>query len=240
MNPVVYRNLLDRFYLRQRDICDKASLIPVGIIGCGASGSAIGILLAKLGVPNMVLYDGDRVEDHNLPNQYYPNDSVGKNKAKALKDVIQQYVPTELLPMVVAFDRHFTEDDVINTRIVFMLVDGLDERRKIFKKLKRCNSVEWVIDTRMGAEYYEVHCINMKSAMEIAMYESAIRNASPSPLPCTGRSVIYNVMSMGALAVSMFKKMVAGEQPPRMIGYDLRNNIQIIDDSNITRRVIRL
>ncbi len=65
--------LLERFYIRQQDIINKASLVPVSILGCGASGSALGLQLAKLGVPMLGLWDADIVEEHNLSNQYYPN-----------------------------------------------------------------------------------------------------------------------------------------------------------------------
>jgi len=48
-------------------------------------------------------------------------------------------------------------------------------------------------------------------------------------LPCTGRSVIYNVMGMSSNALSMFKKILSGERLPFMVGYDMKNYIQIVD-----------
>lgn len=233
-------SLEDQFYIRQRDIIDKAQLKPITVIGCGASGSGLGIQLAKLGVPMMELYDGDSVEEHNLPNQYYPNSSLGKNKAVALKEVIEQYTPMELLPIVHAHDKFFENGEEILSEIVFMAVDGFDNRRLVFDELVKHPIVKWIIDTRMGAEYFEVITIKTSEVSEKGRYRRTLEG-EPLPLPCTGRSVIYNAMCMGGFALSLFVKMIrdAGERIPFKIGYDLRNHtpplIEWRDDAQIIR-----
>jgi len=234
--------LADQFYIRQKDILDKAELVGVAVLGCGASGSGVGIQLAKLGVPMLELYDGDTVEEHNLPNQYFPNSSLGQNKATALKRVIEQYTPMELLPMVVAHDKYFGEGDRLTSEIVFLCVDGFDNMRRVFNRILRENrGVNWVIATRMGAEYFEVWNINMKNEEEVAIYLESLEGES-MPLPCTGRSVIYNVMAIGAFALATFRKLMKKgeyERQPYMIGYDLGSNMQIIKNRD-DMRLIRL
>ncbi len=213
-------SITDQFYIRQKDIINKLRLSKAVVIGCGASGSCIGILLAKLGCPFIELWDGDLVEDHNMPNQYFPETSLGENKAEALKKVIFDFTPPELKPSVIAHPEYYVDEE-INNRIVFMCVDGLDTRRSIFQKLLTYD-VNWIIDTRMGAEYYEVHTVNMKDDDDIRSYYQTLEGEA-MPLPCTGRSVIYNVMSMSSIAISLYVKMLRKRERdhiPRKITYD--------------------
>jgi tRNA A37 threonylcarbamoyladenosine dehydratase len=44
---------------------------PVTIIGAGATGSWLAIALAKLGIDNISIWDFDKVEEHNIPNQAF-------------------------------------------------------------------------------------------------------------------------------------------------------------------------
>ena len=192
------------------------------MIGCGASGSCIGILLAKLGCPFIELWDADYVEAHNLPNQYYPGDSLGKNKAEALNDVIMQFTPQDIKPSVIVHPEHYYDNDV-NGNIVFLCVDGLDNRKEVYRKLQLRDSINWIIDTRMGAEYYELHTVNMKDREDKRSYYQTLQGDG-MPLPCTGRAVIYNVMSMSSMAISLYVKMIRQNNRdyiPKKITFDL-------------------
>jgi len=212
----------DQFYIRQRDIINKISLSSVTIIGCGAVGSCLGVLLAKLGCPHIELFDGDTVEDHNIPNQYFPETALGKNKADALKDVIFNFTPPEdtLKPTVISNPIYYT-DEPISGKIVFMCVDGLGNRKTVFDRLMR-KRIDWVIDTRMGAEYFEVHTINMHDDDDIMTYIPTTQG-DEMPLPCTGRSVIYNVMGVSTIAISLYVKMIRqkiDDYIPKKITFD--------------------
>lgn len=66
----------------------------VVIIGLGALGSHIAILLAASGIRNFTLIDGDKIELSNLPRQiYYTENEIGQFKAIVIKSKL------------VAFDR---------------------------------------------------------------------------------------------------------------------------------------
>jgi len=212
----------DQFYIRQQDIISKLKLSSVSIIGCGASGSCIGVLLAKLGCPIIDIWDGDQVEPHNLPNQYYPENALGKNKAEALEQVILQFTPPDLKPLISVHKEYYT-DEPISANIVFLCVDGLDNRREVYRKLQIQKDIQWIIDTRMGAEYYEVHTVNMDDSNDKRSYYDTLKGDG-MPLPCTGRAVIYNVMSMSSIAISLYVKMVRQNERdyiPKKITCDL-------------------
>jgi len=212
----------DQFYIRQQGIINKLLLSSVTVIGCGASGSCIGVMLGKLGCPSIELWDGDMVEAHNLPNQYYPNDSIGFNKAEVLKGVIEKFTPLELQPLVIAHDKMYVDEEIMGD-IIFMCADGLENRRNIYRKVQTHKNVKWLIDTRMGAEYFEIHTVNLEDGQDKQRYYKTLRGED-IPLPCTARSVIYNVMSMASLAVATYTKMIRrGERDniPKIIRCDL-------------------
>jgi len=61
----------DKRFMRHRDIINVEDIPPITLIGCGAIGSAVGIVLTKLGASFIAIWDGDKVEEHNIANQYF-------------------------------------------------------------------------------------------------------------------------------------------------------------------------
>lgn len=67
------------------------SILTVGIIGCGATGSATAHLLSRLGIGKMLLIDDDLVERTNLSRLYGASvidADAGRPKVEVLKDFI--------------------------------------------------------------------------------------------------------------------------------------------------------
>lgn len=206
-------------FTRQLDIINPSRIPTIDVIGAGAIGSGICIMLAKLGTPHVIVWDGDNVEQHNIPNQYFPYSELGKNKAEAMVRVMSEYSPSDILPFFESKDKYFNDEDSPRGKIVFMCADGFDNRIKIFRRLQQCN-VNWVIDCRMGAEYYQVYVVDMNDNEAIEAYRESL-TGTPQLLPCTGRSVIYNVLSVASLAVSILKKILVGQDHPVMMAVDL-------------------
>lgn len=63
------------------------------IVGVGALGSVVAEQLIKLGVKEIHLVDGDDLNGGNLVRHPLGMDDVGKNKAKALTDVLNKSMP---------------------------------------------------------------------------------------------------------------------------------------------------
>jgi molybdopterin/thiamine biosynthesis adenylyltransferase len=207
-------------YLRQLDIIDPDDMLPVTIIGCGAIGSAIGIIGGKMGLNNMILIDGDSVEQHNIPNQYFGYEHLGRNKADALREEILRYTPFDMQPNIVSIPEMFDEETSVYTSIVVMAVDGLDTRRMVFNRLSQLDEVNWVIDIRMGAEYYEIYIIDMGNDTQVEEYLSTLEGEI-LPAPCTARSVIYTVATASSHSVNMMKRLMKGYDVPKCLREDL-------------------
>ena len=66
----------------------------VAIIGLGSGGSLIVLHLAKSGIGNLTLIDGDVIMDHNIVRHICSLKDVGRYKTLAVKDYILDRVPT--------------------------------------------------------------------------------------------------------------------------------------------------
>lgn len=74
---------------------DQADLSArkVAIVGCGAVGSEIAALLAKAGIGELTLVDGDDLQSANVGRHLLGIDYLGQNKAKGLATELQRRLP---------------------------------------------------------------------------------------------------------------------------------------------------
>lgn len=97
----------------------------IHIIGCGAVGSTIAELLARMGLTKFTLYDFDTVESHNIANQLYRHIDIGKPKTEALAGMLRDINPDVDIKMVERYNGQRLSG------YVFMAVDTIAVRRDI-------------------------------------------------------------------------------------------------------------
>ena len=71
----------------------KFSAATVAVCGLGGLGSNIAISLARVGIGKLILIDFDRVDISNLHRQQYKATQIGKYKAQALAENLQEIAP---------------------------------------------------------------------------------------------------------------------------------------------------
>ena len=72
-------------------LVDELSSLRIGVVGCGATGSAVAILLSRLGIGNLLLIDKDNVEESNLNRLHGATMSdIGLPKADVMKSYIEK------------------------------------------------------------------------------------------------------------------------------------------------------
>ena len=148
---------------------EKFGRRQIDIIGAGATGSAIALELAKLGVQNLHVWDFDHVEDHNLANQVYGLEDVGKFKVEALARIIKRDVNTD----IVAHNERVTESTTIRGELVFLQVDTFTARKEIGKSLYYGNT-NTIIETRMGAESGYIYTFSPNIPKHIKAWEDTL------------------------------------------------------------------
>lgn len=136
--------------------------LPVLIVGMGATGSHLFAQLVCLGVSNITCVDPDVVESHNLANQIYTNEDIGKSKVEAAADWAERKLGE--IPSGYKFIQSSMPDWMPSefSGIVFLLTDTMDSRKTITDSLMSNSdyNIVHMIETRMGAMQGEVYSIN--------------------------------------------------------------------------------
>jgi ThiF family protein len=206
-------------FWRQLDIVDPAQhlLFPVSVIGCGGIGSPTVLALAKMGCNRISIWDDDRVEDHNLPNQLYRVDDVGKLKVDSLSSAVLDFTGVDL----VRFPARVHPGSELQG-VIISGVDTMQARNDIWQAVRYQPSVEVYVDARMGAEVCRIYTIRPTDPDDVAYYERTLyTDGEAQETPCTARAIIYNVFMIAALIGSQVKKFARGEVFPREIIFDL-------------------
>lgn len=71
----------------------KLSATTVAICGLGGLGSAISVILARMGIGKLILIDFDKVDISNLHRQQYKTSQIGMKKTKALEEILKDIAP---------------------------------------------------------------------------------------------------------------------------------------------------
>lgn len=95
------------------------------IIGCGSIGGNVAELLARYGVSELVLWDFDDVEPHNIANQIYTTSDIEIPKTIALSAILEDINPDIKLKLKQKYEGQPLEG------FVFMCVDSVEVRRNI-------------------------------------------------------------------------------------------------------------
>jgi molybdopterin/thiamine biosynthesis adenylyltransferase len=197
-------------YLRQLDIVSPTQLAtPIHIIGVGGLGSAIALLLAKMGASQLILWDPDTVETHNLPNQWYMLSDVGRPKVEAMADVLANFTGNR--PEVHA---ELFEDQAISG-IVISGVDSMLVRAALWKRMKYNMAAPRYIDCRMGGQFGHVYVVNPCLRDNIVGYEQSLyTDDQATDDPCTARAVMYNTLAIATVVGRVVTTIVRNEEMP--------------------------
>lgn len=71
----------------------KLSETTVAVCGLGGLGSAISVILARMGIGKLILTDFDKVDISNLHRQQYKASQIGMYKTEALKENLGEIAP---------------------------------------------------------------------------------------------------------------------------------------------------
>jgi molybdopterin-synthase adenylyltransferase len=211
-------------FWRQLDIYnpDKDKQLPVTIIGCGGIGSFVGVGLAKLGIKDIVLIDGDSVEDHNVANQLYLRNDVGFAKTTSLSNAMLNYG----MKGAVVGNKMFVKPETIltSTGIVISGVDSMEARKIVWEKVKTSGFVQLYIDGRLGGNVIKIFCIDPAKMSDTEYYENTLHSDEQSAeLPCTAAGIIDVGFSVGSLITRAVRRFLKSNEYDRTLTYDHEN-----------------
>lgn len=208
-------------FWRQTDILSptEASKTKITVIGAGGIGSPTIMALSKMGIGEIDVYDFDTVESHNIPNQMFLPEDIGRNKA----EIMAEYA-TKLGVKAEAFPQRYRKQSL--SGIVVIAVDSMRARKEAWENCKYNPNVRLFVEARMGAEVGMVYAIYPMSVREVDFYESTLYDDDEAAeLPCTARAIIYNVFGIAAFIGSIISKWIMQKDYPREIKFDYVNHL---------------
>ena len=187
----------------------------IHIVGCGSVGSTVAENLVRCGITNLTLWDFDKVEPHNLTNQMFRQQDVGKLKVEALRDLLSEINPDVKNTAVLKPDGWSGE---IMSGIIVLAVDSIEIRREIVEKHKGSPFVKAVFDVRTlltGAQHYAADWQSdaMRRNLENSMQFSHDEAAAETPVSACGVTlgVVTTVRLISALCVNNIIRFLKGE-----------------------------
>ena len=196
---------------------------PVHIIGCGAIGSHLAELLARLGVDNIHLYDFDTVEQKNIANQMFTEEDVGRMKATAVANMCENINPA------IKIEIHEGRADK-NTRLsgyVFLAVDNIDVRREIVEANQYNRTILAMFDFRMrltDAQHYAADWSNrdmIQNLLNTMQFTTEEAKAETPVNACGGTlSIIPTIKVITSLGISNFINFIKKNEIKKLILID--------------------
>jgi len=186
----------------------------VHIVGCGSVGSTVAENLARCGVTKMTLWDFDTVEPHNICNQMFRQQDVGKLKVEALKDIL-----TDINPDIVDELELKPEGwkGKLMSGYIFLAVDNIELRKEIVEKHMDSPYVKAVFDFRTlleSAQHYAADWSDLKMKQDLlkSMQFSHEEAAEETPVSACGVTlgVATTVRLVCALGVNNYINFVKG------------------------------
>lgn len=191
---------------------------PIHIIGCGAIGSTLAIMLTRCGLSNIHLWDFDVVQSHNLANQQYIYSQITLPKTQALTGLM-----AEINPHIRITQHGKWIDEALNGH-VFLAVDNIELRKEIVTKQLYNNAVESMWDYRMrlkDAQHYgygwkdTADRKRLLSTMQFTQAEADV--ATPVNACNMTLSIMPTVQMVVAVGVGNFINYLHGTTPERLI-----------------------
>jgi molybdopterin/thiamine biosynthesis adenylyltransferase len=171
-----------------------------------------------MGIKDITIYDDDDVENHNLPNQLYRIQDIGKSKVEAIASICKDFAGVDITTR---------KEKVSNQQLSGIVISGVDSmktRKDIWEKAIRLNPfIPIYIDGRMGGQVCRIYAIRPCDPDDIVTYEDSLYQGDKvKELPCTARAIIYTSFMIGSLIANQVRKNIRAESTAREIVFDLQ------------------
>ena len=194
----------------------------VHIIGCGSVGSALAENIARLGVKKFDLWDFDVVEPHNIVNQQFTRNDIGKTKVEAVKEMIESI--NDEAEVRVHPDGWNGET---MSGYLFLCVDSIEIRRQIVEQHKMNFAVKAVFDFRTGltdAQHYAADWskVEERDALLASMQFSHEEAKADTPVSACGVTlgVVTTVRLIVGIGVDNFIRLLKGDGNWKFVFFD--------------------
>lgn len=208
-------------FKRQSLIFDPSNFSDkvVAIVGLGNIGSHTALALARLGIQNLMIYDFDKIETHNLSSQAFDSAHLGMEKTVAVGTSVQRINPD--CAVINVNEKFDPRKQSPHSEIVVIAVDSMRERKRISEMYRTAHWPQLLIDARIGGNQLEVYNIRTWDEWQETFSDK------PSTDPCGGRYISYVSLMVAGVIANQVKKFFKGEKMDQNIVMDA-NTLQVV------------
>lgn len=201
----------------------------LNIIGCGAVGSNVAMIAARMGWSKFQLWDLDIVENHNLPNQAYCISDLRKPKVVALKDRLLEFNPQV---NVTIHNKWFVpaEDADLVVGPLVLAADTMKLRKEATDVFSYNTDIPQVVEARLGFIYAEIHNINPFSPEDIEKWVAGLKDDSEiAEGPCNLRLCSTLVQLVAATMVHYLCVLPASQRAGKEAKLPFQTKVMLQD-----------
>lgn len=201
--------------------------------GAGGIGSWLTLLLARTYTSDILVYDHDRIETHNLGGQLFSVSSVGSNKVEEVSKLSKVFCSSGKMVVGVASSvGPSTMSDILFKQVYFSAFDNMEARRTLFNYWLQSMDLSGVrienedededdeteyypeilpenclfIDGRLNPEQMQIFCIvgSDKAAIKKYQEEYLFADSDVQDLPCTFKQTSHSAAMIASHMVGFY------------------------------------
>lgn len=206
----------------------KIQVKKVLFAGIGGIGSWSCLLLGRMALRALYLFDDDAVDGTNMSGQLFSLRQIGDNKVDAMSDLLRQYTSTY---NVYAYPRRYSADD-FRSDVMICGFDNMEARKLFFNSwVEHVDSLDadeslqrkcLFIDGRLDFDTLQVFCIQGtdREAMERYREKYLFSDEEAESTICSMKQTSYLAAMIGSVITNLFTNWVANSLDP-IIPYDV-------------------
>lgn len=166
---------------------------PIHLIGAGGINNLVGLVLAKMGITELHLWDDDLLEERNCPTEItYSYRMIGQPKIDAMTDIIHYLMPQDSVNIVRHYER-VTATTALEPGVVICGVDSMQSRKEIWENVKNHYlDIPLFIDGRSAGTETAIFALSPVDADDRTDYQTWLFDDSQTmQLPCGARNIGY-------------------------------------------------
>lgn len=143
--------------------------LHVTVVGCGGIGSWTTLLVKRLNVKTITLFDNDSVEVNNLSGQLFKRSNAGETKVGALRSLCNEFSTNNTV--IATVPERFTNQNL--TKVTICGLDNMESRLTVFNRWAELydNDPEALfIDGRLSAEAFQIFVTQGGNRNSLAEY----------------------------------------------------------------------
>ena len=200
----------------------RTSVIVAGI---GGIGSWVTLLLSRLGLESITIFDDDRIERVNMAGQFFESGNVGTYKTHAMRQLCERF---SSYYNMAAYNMRFTRNSPID-RIMICGFDNMASRKLFYERWKNQLTTtnhknEYLfIDGRLLMEELQVFCIQGDDDYNLRRYETEFLFSDEEAVEpmCSAKQTSFMANMIGSLIVNLLVNFVANKQQDMLYPRDL-------------------